>query len=85
MVVHPSELHLFWAQGRTVVIKSVGQERNTYLKGHTGRVCQIACSNDGKVFATGELLAPGFNAALIVWDFVTLEMLYRVTVHKESI
>ena len=39
MIVHPSDLHMIWAIGRTVVIKSIDQERNQYLKGHDGRIC----------------------------------------------
>lgn len=30
-------------------------------------------------------MAPGIQAAIIVWDFNTLEMLYRVRYHKEAV
>jgi len=60
MVIHPSDLHFIWAQGRTVVIKSVEKAGNTYLKGHDGRICTIACSKSGKIFASGDVMGPGF-------------------------
>lgn len=67
------------------MIKSVGQDQNTYLKGHEGRVILLTCSKDGRMFASGEILGPGFMAAVIVWDFESKEMMYRVRVHKEAI
>ncbi len=41
MVIHPSDMHFIWAQGRLIVIKSIGNEKNTYLKGHDGRISVI--------------------------------------------
>ena len=41
MVIHPSDLHFIWAEGRLLVIKSIGKEKNTYLKGHDGRISVI--------------------------------------------
>ena len=54
MVIHPSDLHFIWAQGRLIVIKSIGKERNTYLKGHEGRITVIKCSRKGNLLASGE-------------------------------
>lgn len=54
VVVHPSDMHLLWAQGNVIVIKSIGADSNTYLKGHDGCICAIACSRDGRLLATGE-------------------------------
>ena len=85
MVVHPSDLHMIWATGRTVFIKSIDSERNQYLKGHDGRICQIAISPSGALLATGEQMAPGFQAAVIVWDFDKRDMLFRVKYHREVI
>lgn len=44
MIVHPSDMHFLWAQGNVLVIKSIGQENNTYLKGHQGKITTIALS-----------------------------------------
>lgn len=85
MVIHPSDMHFIWSQGRLIVIKSIGKEKNTYLKGHDGRVTVIKCSRNGNLLASGECIGPGFQVAIIVWDFNTQEMLYRVRYHKEAI
>lgn len=69
VVVHPSDMHFLWAQGCVLVVKSIGQENNTYLKGHEGRICTITCSKNGALVATGESHNSGFNAAIIIWDF----------------
>lgn len=46
----------------------------------------LVTSKSGKLLATGEQISdPGFQAALIVWDFYTKEMLYRVKFHKERV
>ena len=85
MVIHPSDMHFIWAVGRTIVIKSIEREQNTYLKGHEGRICQIAVSKSGALLATGEQMGPGEVSAVIVWDFDARDMLYRVRYHNESI
>ena len=85
MVIHPSDMHFIWAQGRTVVIKSIDTEQNTYLKGHEGRICQIAISKTGALLATGEQMGPETVSAVIVWDFDQRDMLYRVRYHNEAI
>lgn len=69
MVIHPSDLHFIWAMGRTVVIKSINSDQNTYLKGHEGRICQIAISKSGALLATGEQMGGEGVCAVIVWDF----------------
>lgn len=85
LVVHPSDMHLIWAIGRTLVIKSINSEQNTYLKGHEGRITQIAMSKSGSLIATGEQMAAGLQSAIIVWDFENRDMLYRVRYHLEAI
>ena len=85
MVVHPSDMHFIWAIGRTVVIKSIESDQNTYLKGHEGRICQIAISKSGALLATGEQMGKGVISAVIVWDFEQRDMLYRVRYHNETI
>jgi WD40 repeat protein len=85
MAIHPSDMHFIWAQGRLIVIKSIGNDKNTYLKGHDGRITVIQCSRRGNLLASGEVMGPGFQVAIIVWDFNSLEMLYRVRYHKEAI
>jgi len=56
LVIHPSDMHVLWAQGRLLVIKSIGKTQNKYLQGHEGEICSIAVSKSGNLVATGESL-----------------------------
>ena len=85
LTVHPSDMHILWATGSTIVIKSIDRPTNRYLKGHEGPIVGICCSPDGKLMATGEQQYPGAQAALIVWDFDTFEMVFRVRYHKDCV
>jgi hypothetical protein len=81
MIVHPSDLFFLWAQGRNIVVKSVESNENTYLKGHEGLVTLISVSPMGKLIATGEDIGAGSPAAIIVWNFDDLTILFRVRFH----
>ena len=85
MVVHPSDLHFLWAQGRNIVVKSVESNENTYLKGHEGLVTLLAVSPMGKMIASGEDIGSGNAAAIIVWNFDELSIMFRVRFHQELI
>ena len=87
MVVHPTNMHLIWASGSLIVIKSANQAQNTYLTGHKGRVSALKCSKNGKMLASGELCEDldDPNAYLIVWDFESKEMNFRVKYHRHMI
>jgi hypothetical protein len=36
--VHPTDMHMVWATGNLIVVKSIGQEFNRYLKGHDQKI-----------------------------------------------
>jgi len=78
---------MIYAVGSLLVIKSVDGEKDKYLKGHNARIACIQISKQGNLMASGETqdIRSEENAALIVWDFNTLEILYRVKYHKQSI
>jgi WD40 repeat protein len=87
MVIHPSELHMVFAVGSLIVVKSVEHERDRYLYGHTARVNYITISNNGNLMGSAETqdIRTAEQAALIVWDFNSLEILYRVKYHKQCV
>ncbi len=89
MLVHPSDMHFIWAQGNVLVVKSIGKEHNTYLKGHESRITTIALSNSGLILASGEqTISKTDLAALIVWRFEVSSvpcMLFRVKLHKHHV
>ena len=67
------------------MIKSIGYDTNTYLKGHEGHIYTITCSKKGDFVATGELLDSNAQACLIVWDFQARERLFRVRYHRQQV
>lgn len=76
---------MIYAVGSLVVIKSVDGDKDKFLKGHGSRVSYITCSKQGNLLATGEShdLRSTEAAALIVWDFNSLVIMYRVRFHKQ--
>jgi WD40 repeat protein len=84
--IHPSDMHIVWAQGSVIVVKSIGEENNRYLKGHEGRITTITISLSGNLMATGEMArGVGQPAALIVWDFNRGQMQFRVKLHTQHV
>ena len=71
MVIHPSEMFMLYAVGSLLVVKSVDDQKDKYLKGHTGKINYITVSNRGDLVGTGEAhdIKSFEIAALIVWDF----------------
>lgn len=75
---------MLYAVGSMLVIKSVDGSKDKYLRGHNSRIVFITVSKQGNLLASAECqdIRSEENAALIVWDFNTLEILYRVKYHK---
>jgi WD40 repeat protein len=87
MIIHPSELHMIYAVGSLLCVKSVDQDKDRYLYGHSSRINYITVSKHGNLLGSGETqdIRSEEQAALIVWDFNSYEILYRVKYHKQSI
>jgi WD40 repeat protein len=68
-----------------VVIKSVEEDRNFYLKGHENIIVMLTVSNTGRMIASGERGSGGAPAAVIIWDFDSREIIYRVRYHIDLI
>ena len=85
--IHPSELYMIYAVGALVVVKSVDDQKDKFLKGHTSSVSVLTVSKGGSLIASGEThdLQSQESGALIIWDFATLDILYRVRFHKQMI
>lgn len=71
LLIHPSETYMIFAVGSLVVVRSVNQEKDRFLRGHTALVNCLAVSSRGNLLASGEAHDPNSTeqAALIVWDF----------------
>ena len=75
---------MIYAIGSIVVVKSVEESKDKYLKGHSSIINFITVSKDGNLLASGEVFdySQDESAALIVWDFNSLQILFRVRYHK---
>ena len=87
LLIHPSETYMIFALGSMVVVRSVSDDKDKYLRGHSAIVHCLAVSSRGNLIASGEAHHHASNdtAALIVWDFQNLQILYRVRYHKQMI
>jgi len=87
MVIHPSEMFMIYAVGSLLVVKSVDDSKDKYLKGHSGKINYITVSKTGALVASGEAHEQRSEecAALVVWDFASLEIMYRVRYHKQMV
>lgn len=54
MVIHPSEMHMIYAVGSVLVVKSVESEADRYLRGHSALVTFVTVSKSGSLMASGE-------------------------------
>ena len=85
LLIHPSELFMIYSVGSLIVIKSIDGSKDQYLSGHQAMIHCLAISSQGNLLASGEqheANALDTLAALIVWDFNSREILYRVRFHK---
>ena len=75
---------MIYAVGALVVVKSVDESKDKFLRGHTSSVTCIAVSGRGSMIASGETHGANSEecAALIIWDFASLDIMYRVRFHK---
>ena len=87
MAIHPSEMHMVYSVGSMLVIKSVDNDHDEYLYGHSTLINFITVSNSGNLIASSEAFDSHSeeSAALIVWDFYQREILYRVRYHKQMV
>lgn len=82
IVVHPSNMFMIWAIGNLIVIRSSTSTQNEFLKGHENKVVSLAVSPNGKLLASGE---EAEAATLVVWDFESKTMTFRVRYHRHGI
>ena len=87
IAIHPSEMYMLYTIGSLIVVKSVDGSKDKYLRGHSGRVNFLTVSKRGNLIASGEAFEPQSedSAALIVWDFSSLAVMYRVRFHRQMI
>jgi len=82
---HPNNEHVLYPLGSTVVVKSLKDGRQSFLHGHTNTISCIAISKSGRYVASGQVTHMGFQADIILWDFATLQLVKKFTLHKVKV
>lgn len=84
--IHPEGKDLIYPLGSCVIIRQIGNPRaDRFLLGHTDRVSCITVSKSGRFVASGQITHMGFQADICVFDFASLKMLHRMTLHKVKV
>lgn len=84
--VHPDRQHIIYPLGCAVAIENISTNKAELLWGHTYYVRCIAVSNkNGELLASGQQTHMGFKASIIVWDYKSRKMLYKLDLHKVNI
>ncbi|KAG5278993.1 hypothetical protein AALO_G00104960 [Alosa alosa] len=83
--VHPDREHLIYPLGCTVILKSLKNNKQTFLHGHTNNVSCVSISKSGNFIASGQVTFMGFKADAIIWDFAKKEMHARLHLHKAKV
>eukprot|EP00042_Codosiga_hollandica_P004593 m.14334 g.14334 ORF g.14334 m.14334 type:complete len:611 (+) comp22175_c0_seq1:135-1967(+) len=86
LVVHPNREQIVYPLGSSVIVERIsGKKAQLFLRGHTTAVSCVAISPSGRFVAAGQKTQMGFTADVIIWDFKTQQVLFRLTQHKASV
>lgn len=80
---HPDQQHYVHVAGGTVVIADLAHtHKQQFLRGHDDVITCLSLSPSGKYIASGQ---KGKNADVIVWDFETGQIVFRLQEHVHGI
>ena len=86
LVLHPNQKNLLFPLGSTVVVKDLRRPREqSFLEGSEGVISTVKVSPSGKYVAAGTATHMGFLAEVLVWDFVSGELVHRLKLHKVNV
>ncbi|KAH7825882.1 putative WD40 repeat protein [Monocercomonoides exilis] len=69
--------------GAAIVLSDITDPHNqSFLHGHSGTICSIALSPNGKYIASGQL---GDDADVIVWDFERKKLIHKLCQHEHGV
>ncbi|KAK2816865.1 hypothetical protein Q5P01_025056 [Channa striata] len=83
--VHPDREHLIYPLGCTVILKRIKDGKQEFLHGHTNNVACIAVSKSGQYIASGQVTFMGFQATIIIWDYVQRTIYAELQLHKAKV
>lgn len=80
---HPAGSDYVYPAGGSILISSFADAHaQVFLRGHRGHVSSLVASPSGRFLASGER---GKHADVLVWDFSTQQLMYRLSEHDHSI
>ncbi|KAK9500885.1 hypothetical protein O3M35_002056 [Rhynocoris fuscipes] len=80
--VHPDGENILYPFGTKVAIQNIYSREHKYLEGHTNLISSVAISTSGKYVGSGQINHMGFQAAVMVWDYETLQCIFKHDSHK---
>lgn len=81
--LHPGGEHVVYAQGGNVLVASLLDAHDqAFLRGHDDQVTCLAMSSSGRFIVSGQR---GDNADVIVWDFESRRIMYRLQEHDVGV
>ena len=83
LVMHPNGHEYVCAAGGAVIVADLDDShQQSFLRGHRDTISVLVLSPSGRYIASGER---GRDADVVVWDFETKEMLYRLSEHDHGV
>ena len=55
LILHPSDTHIIYPLGSSIVVKNVEADEQVILHGHNDRVTCMAITSDGNTLASGQI------------------------------
>mmetsp|Transcript_45807 Transcript_45807/g.81862 ORF Transcript_45807/g.81862 Transcript_45807/m.81862 type:complete len:634 (-) Transcript_45807:154-2055(-) len=84
--IHPDGKHLVYPIGSCIVVREIGNPRaDKFLLGHTDKVSCVTVSRSGRYIASGQTTHMGFQADICIFEYATLKLLHRMTLHKVKV
>lgn len=82
LILHPDGIHLIYPLGTQITAYNWSTKAQRFFEGHTNVVSAVAVSKCGKYVGSGQVNYMGFRSPIIVWDFVTGDVVTRYESHK---
>jgi len=84
--IHPDGKSLIYPLGSCIIIREVGNPKaDRFLLGHSDRVSCVTVSKSGRYIASGQFTHMGFQADICVFEFETLRLIHRMSLHKVKV
>ncbi|XP_023811139.1 cilia- and flagella-associated protein 52 [Oryzias latipes] len=83
--LHPDKQHLIYPLGCTVILRSISDDKQEFLHGHTNNVCCLSVSRSGTYIASGQINFLGFKTTVFIWDYAQRSVYAELVLHKAKV